>query len=135
MRLQVFILMGMTLVLLASCSPREGAYEAQRHRGYQVPMNNAGILSETLSEVIAVEATNSRRTASNTLEVWAEVRNRETSRRSIAVRARFYDKNRAPIETTRWSPMFVAPLSVTTYKTAATDLDAVYYYVEIREAE
>jgi len=85
---------------------------------------------------VAVESTNSRRTPTGTLEVWAVIRNRTDHPLQIEGRTQFFDASQAPIENpTAWQRVSLPPNSVATYKECSTRVhDVAYYYIEIREA-
>jgi hypothetical protein len=99
-------------------------------------LNNAGILDDSLRYKIAIEATNSRRSATQTLEVWAELRNRTDFPLTIECRVRWYDKSKAPVdEPTAWQKVFLEPNSLGVFKELSTSVyEIAYYYIEIREA-
>jgi hypothetical protein len=84
---------------------------------------------------IAVESTNSRRTATGTLEAWAVIRNRTNNPLQIEGRTTYFDKDKVPCEEpTAWQRLFLQPNSVGTYKDFSTKVHEVnYYYIEIRE--
>ena len=84
---------------------------------------------------IAVEATNSRRTETGTLEAWATLRNRTSFPLQIEARTHFFDKTRAPLEgPTAWQRVHLAPKSVASYKERSTRVEGIgYYYIEVRE--
>lgn len=117
-----------------ACKPTEGAFAGQRQAGYEVPMNNVGILSEHLSKTLAVEAVNSTRNNTNMLEVWVQLRNRLGERRPVSVRTNFYDANKRPLETTPWQLVYIEPRGVASYSVATIKPDAAQYYVEVKEA-
>lgn len=100
-------------------------------------LNNAGIIDDSLRYKIAVEATNSRRTATQTLEVWAELRNRTDYPLVLECRVRWYDKDRAPAdEPSAWQRLFLDPNSIGVYRESSTKVhELAYYYIEIREAK
>lgn len=84
---------------------------------------------------IAVEATNSRRTPTGTLEVWAMVRNRTDRNLQIEGRVHFYDGEHVECEpVSAWRRLHLPPQAVDTYREASTRIHEVaYYYIEIRE--
>ena len=84
---------------------------------------------------IAVESTNSKRTPTGTLEVWALLRNRTDYPLQIEGRTQFFDADKNPLEgPTAWKRVDLAPNSTATFRDYSTKTDAVaYYYVEIRE--
>ena len=84
---------------------------------------------------IAVESTNSRRTETGTLEVWAILRNRTDQPLQLEGRTQFFDVDKAPAEDpTAWQRVFLPPQAVATYKESSTKVNGIgFYYVEIRE--
>lgn len=84
---------------------------------------------------IAVESTDSRRTPTGTLEVWAVLRNRTDFPLQIEGRTQFFDAAKAPAEgPTAWQRVYLPPQSVATYRELSTKVNEInYYYVEIRE--
>ena len=73
---------------------------------------------------IAVEQTNSRRTATGTLEVWATLRNRTDYPLQIEGRSQFFDSDQAPVEgPTAWQSVFLPANSVATYKEFSTKVE------------
>lgn len=102
----------------------------------QARLNNAGILDDSLKLKIAVEGTNSRRTATQTLEVWAELRNRTDYPLMLECRVRWYDATKAPVdEPSAWQRITLEPNGLAVYKEFSTAIYGIsYYYIEIREA-
>jgi hypothetical protein len=84
---------------------------------------------------IAIESTNSKRTPTNTLEVWAVLRNRTDYPLQIEARTQFFDSNKVPIEgPTAWQRVHLPPQSLDTYREFSTKTGEIsYYYIEIRE--
>ena len=84
---------------------------------------------------IAVESTNSRRTPTGTLEIWAVLRNRTDHPLQVEGRAQFFDADKVPSDgPTAWQRVYLPPQSVATYKEFSTKIHEVsYYYVELRE--
>ncbi|MFQ5417322.1 MAG: hypothetical protein ACE5FL_09780 [Myxococcota bacterium] len=84
---------------------------------------------------IAVEATDSRRTPTGTLEVWATLRNRTNFDLQIEGRTTFFDGRKVPIETpTTWRRVFLPANSIGSYSELSTGVEVAYYYIEVREA-
>ena len=94
-----------------------------------------GPKDKTKRAKIAVEKTNSRRSPTGTLEVWAVLRNRTDYPLQIEGRTQFFDNDKAPSEgPTAWQRVYLPPQSVATYKEFSTKIQNInYYYVEIRE--
>jgi hypothetical protein len=84
---------------------------------------------------IAVESTDSKRTATGTLEAWAVLRNRTDYPLQIEGRTTFFDASKSPAENpTAWQRVMLPPQAVGTYRDYSTKTDEVnYYYIEIRE--
>ncbi len=84
---------------------------------------------------LAVEATDSRRAPTGTLEVWATLRNRTNHDLQIEGRTTFFDARRVPIRTpTAWRRVFLPANSIGSYSEFSTDVEVAYYYIEVREA-
>lgn len=132
-RLAVLMLVVATAGGCRSNAVNEGAFAGTRHTRYEIQMNNVGVLSEWLAQRIAVEESNSARSATNTLEVWAQLRNRIQGSYQITARTHFYGPDRRPLETTGWTTIHLQPLGVATYTTSSLNDNALYYYIELRE--
>ncbi len=100
-------------------------------------LNNASIVDDSLRRKIAIEATNSRRTETQTLEVWAQVRNRTDFPLQIECHVLWYDRDLAPVDaTTAWKRLYLEANSIGTYREFSTNVhDISYYYIEIREGK
>jgi len=129
---------------------REGAAPGLRVRGERAPyaqvrMNTVNILDDSLQDwqgdekdrrgKIAVESTNSRRTETGTVEVWAILRNRTDHPLQLEGRVQFFDQTQAPVEgPTAWQRIYLPPNAVATYTEISTRvMDVGNYYIEIRE--
>jgi hypothetical protein len=103
-----------------------------------IQYNTVVILDKSLQgnkAKLAVENTNSRRTQSGTLEVWAVIRNRTDFQLQIEARAQFFNAEQTPSEgPTAWQRIFLPPQSVQTYREYSTKINEIsYYYIEVRE--
>ena len=137
------ILMLAALVLAAACAEydvREGSFAPVRVRdenlpGTQVRWNNVSLLDASIQNKIFVEGTNSRRTPTGTLEVWALFRNRTDYPLQIECRASFYDSTYAPVEgPTGWQRLFLPPNATAHYTNVfSTQVEIGYYNIEVRE--
>ena len=145
------LLMTLALLLavsLAGCktvAPTEGAAPGVKVNDPNAPyatirMNTVNIIDKSLqvgaAGKIAVEQTNARRTATNTLEVFAVLRNRTDYPLQVEGSTQFFDANQAPVEgPTAWQRVHLPPNGVATYKEMSlrNDSSIAYYYVEIRE--
>ena len=108
-------------------------------------MNSVGILDKSLADwqgrddrrrsKIAVEATDSKRTQTGTLQVWATLRNRTDYPLQIEGRTHFYGPDQDPVEgPTAWQRLHLPANSVGHYKEFSTRIEGIeFYYIEIRE--
>ena len=119
---------------------KEGSYAPVRVRdqnlqGTQIRWNNVSILDRSIQNKVFVEATNSRRTPTNTLEVWALFRNRTDYPLQLQCRASFYDATQAPVEgPTAWQRLMLPPNGTAHYKNVfSTIVDVGFYNIEVRE--
>ncbi len=131
------------LITIGGCREydvKEGSYAPVRVRdqnlqGTQIRWNNVSILDSSIQNKVFVEATNSRRTPTNTLEVWALFRNRTDYPLQLQCRASFYDATQAPVEgPTAWQRVMLPPNGTGHYKNVfSTIVDVGYYNIEVRE--
>jgi hypothetical protein len=151
------------LVCIAGCSTvdvREGAAPGVRVPEVGIRYNSVGIIDKSLQDwdgpvfdptwssmfaggrkerdkksKIAVESTDSKRSGTGTLEVWAVLRNRTDHALQIEGRTTFFDAGKAPAEKpTAWQRVMLPPQAVATYRDFSTKVEEVnYYYIEIRE--
>lgn len=141
----IFSLFGAVLMLLTmnACGDHymvhEGSSAPVRIRddnlpGTQIRWNNVSLLDKSIENKILVEGTNSRRTATNTLEVWALFRNRTDYPLQIEARASFFDASQAPIEgPTAWQRVMLPPNANGHYKEFSTRVNIGFYTIEVRE--
>ena len=142
-RFRFAIVMLAALILAAACAEydvREGSFAPVRVRdenlpGTQVRWNNVSLLDRSIKHKIFVEATNSRRTPTGTLEVWALFRNRTEYPLQLEARASFYDANKAPLEgPTAWQRIYLPANATGNYSEIfSTVIDIGYYNIEVRE--
>ncbi|MEX2285391.1 MAG: hypothetical protein WEE89_23095 [Gemmatimonadota bacterium] len=123
------------VLLMSGCIKRDemSAVQATRNLGYNTPMNTAAFVDPGLERRFTVEQTSAARSATNTLIVKAEVRNRTEADTKLSLRTRFYDAQRQPVEESSWAVLYVAKRGLKTYETSSTRTDAVFYYVEVME--
>ncbi len=127
--------------LLAGClSVREGT-----HRPIHVPpgkYHQTGVLwdnfvltDDAIADKVAIENQGSRRTATGTLEVWAQVRNRTDFPLQVEARVQFYDSNRTPIESpSSWQRLMLPANTISTWsQTSLKTSEVAHYFGEIRE--
>ena len=125
------------------CAPqyhvKEGNLDPVRVRdphfaGTQIRWNSVALLDLSIKNKIFVEATNSRRTPTGTLEVWAVLRNRTDYPLQLEARTAFYDVDKAPVEEpTAWQRIYLTSNATVHYKTSSTLVDIGFYNIEIRE--
>lgn len=105
----------------------------ERFPGTRARMNNVGLLDDELGSKIAVEMTNGKRTPSNTVEAWAQLRNRTDHPQQLECRVLWYFADESPAEEpTAWQRLFLDPNSFATCKGLSTRIDVEYYYIEVR---
>ena len=140
------ICFGLTWLLAAmlviGCSPyqiKEGTYAPVQVRdpnfpGTQIRWNNVSLLDRSIENKIFVETSNSRRTATGTLEVWSILRNRTDYPMQLEARVSFYDADQAPVEgSTAWNRIYLAPNATAHYREYSTRNDIGFYHIEVRE--
>lgn len=131
------------MLMIAGCnnySVREGSFAPVRVRdtnlpGTQIRWNNVSLLDASIHQKIFVEATNSRRTPSGLLEVWALFRNRTDYPLQIECRSSGYDSNYAPMEEpTAWTRIHIPPNGSANYKNVFLSQNSISFYnIEVRE--
>lgn len=130
------------VVWASGCNPyrvNEGSYSPVNVRdanapGAQIRWNNVALLDQSIANKIATEATNTRRTATNTVEVWATLRNRTDFSIQLEARTSFYDVNQGPLEgPSSWQRLFLPPNGTVSYSEFSTRTDVGYYTIEVRE--
>lgn len=150
--MKLLTMIGLLTVLLTACSTvvQEGASPGVRVQEARAPqagirLNTVQIIDDGLQQwqgkdsqrwsKISVESTNSRRTATGTLEVWGVLRNRTDYPLQIEGRTTFFDQYEVPSEKpTAWRRVMLPPNGVTAYKELSVGTnDIAYYYIEIRE--
>lgn len=134
--------------LLSACAPtqqriNEGAAPGIRITDERAPnarlnLDTVAILDKSLqndrSGKLAIEASGGRRTATNTLEVFATIRNRTDFPLQIEGRVQFFDDVGAPLEgPSAWTRVFLDPNGISAYKERSTRVDVAHYYIELRE--
>ena len=140
-----FLLCCLSILMIAGVGcreydVREGSFAPVRVRDNNLPAtqirwNNVSLLDPSIQNKVFVEATNSRRTATGTLEVWALFRNRTDYPLQLECRASFYDAGYAPVEgPTAWQRIYLPPNAVGNFKNLfSTVIDVGYYNIEVRE--
>ncbi|MFP4459649.1 MAG: hypothetical protein ACLFSQ_08700 [Candidatus Zixiibacteriota bacterium] len=100
------------------------------------PLNQVVFLDNELSARIAVDDIGSNRTATNTLEVWTQLRNLSRHKDyRLSVRTHFYDASGRELEVTEWQFLYLTELGVETYRTQSIQKDIDSYYIEVKEVE
>ena len=131
-------------LLLAGCArievdegPGPGVRVRDNRAPYAKPrMDAVAVLDRTLRNKIAVEQTNTRRSPTGTLEVWALLRNRTDYPLQVEGRAQFFDLDRVPVEgPSAWQRLALPGNSVATYREFSALTSGIgHYYIELREA-
>ena len=136
----VVFLAGVVFFMSGCYEIREGSSAPVRIRdeslpGAQIRWNNVSLLDPSIQNKILVEATNTRRTATGTLEAWATFRNRTNYPLQLEARSSLYDANQAPIEgPTAWQRVYLPPNATAHYTNPfATKIDIGFYTIEVRE--
>ncbi len=139
----LMLLLAVAAFILTACGEhylvKEGSSAPVRIRddnlpGTQIRWNNVSLLDKSIANKILVEATNSRRTATNTLEVWALFRNRTDYAQQLEARASFFDASQMPLEgPTAWQRIILPPNANGHYKEFSTNINIGYYTIEVRE--
>lgn len=93
-------------------------------------------LQNSQNSKIAVEAQGARRTATGTLTVMVQLRNRTDFPQMLEARAHFFDSSFAPIEKpSAWNRVPMEANGIASFQETSLGTQAVaHYYVEIREA-
>ena len=138
-------------LLLAACQPmpvqqsQEGAQFGVRVHdanapGARIQYDQVVILDKALQNSqngkIAVEAQGGRRSATGTLNVMVQLRNRTDFPQTLEARAHFFDNGYAPIEKpSAWSRIPMEANGIASFQESSLGTNTVaHYYVEIREA-
>ncbi|CAH0280893.1 hypothetical protein SRABI118_03773 [Massilia sp. Bi118] len=141
------ILAALALPLAACQAPpsQEGAQLGVRVDDARAPTarvmyDQVVILDKSLQSAtagkIAIENQGTRRTATGTLNVIVQVRNRTDFPQTIEARASYFDAGFAPTEKpSAWNRLYLPPNAVATYQESSMGAaNVAHYYVEIREA-
>ncbi len=142
------------MLMLAGCvTPRlsEGPSPGTRVRSNIAPnarvsMDTVQIIDRDLQRTdgrgrttgkLAVEATDSERSGSGTLEVWATIRNRTDYPLQIEARVQFFDEAEAPMEgPSAWKRIHLPPNGTGIYRERSLGVERIaHYYVEVQEAQ
>lgn len=139
---------AIVLMSLAACQTpvsEEGAQFGVRVNDARAPTarimyDQVVILDKQLQNVrngkIAVESQGARRTATGTLNVIVQLRNRTDYPQVVEARASFFDSGFAPTEKpSGWNRIHLEPNGIATYQESSMAAGTVgHYYVEIKEA-
>jgi hypothetical protein len=136
----VAVLVPALLLPVAGCvryNVREGSRPATEvvTPGTQARLDNVAMLTEGLERRVAVQRSDARRTPTNTLEVWCTLRNRTNHPQKVELRTQFFSCERTPLEGPgAWTPIYLEPDAIETYRTFSTGVNADHYYIELMEA-
>jgi hypothetical protein len=143
---RIFAASCMLMALAACQSPSpEGAQMGVRVNDANAPnarimFDQVVILDKALQSAnagkLAIESQGPRRTATGTLNVIVNVRNRTDFPQVLEARTSFFDSGFAPTEKpSGWTKVHLDPNGIGTYQESSLATAAVaHYYVEIREA-
>lgn len=85
---------------------------------------------------VSIESMGMAPTPTGTQEIWVTFTNLTDYPQNLQVRARFFDKDKRPIEDySAWKRVHMAPKGASTYKTMSLTPAAAYFYVEAKEAD
>jgi hypothetical protein len=97
-------------------------------------LNNVALLDDSIARKIEVQRSGSRRTATDTLQVFAVYRNRTDYSLQIESRVWFMDTDKNTVEgPTAWKRIMLDPNAIVNWKELSTERDISYYYIEVRE--
>lgn len=139
---------ALLLLSLSACQApvsQEGAQFGVRVNDAQSPnarimYDQVVILDKNLQNAhngkIAVEAQGARRTATGTLNVIVQLRNRTDYPQVLEARTSFFDSGFAPTEKpSGWNRLHLEPNGIASYQESSMAANNVgHYYVEIKEA-
>lgn len=145
-------MMGIMSLVAAGCATPPPAENTHTHRehvrinegtspavrvetvGTNERLNQVGFTTNGLQRRVEVQQTGASRTPTNTLEVWARLRNRTDYTQRIQLRTLFLRADQSPLEDQQaWQELHLQPNTFGTYRTKSTRTDAAYYYIEIQE--
>lgn len=132
--LSISLLLLMSLAILGGCATGTGT---ARQTGIQ--MDTVAILDPSLwnkkSYKISIEGNGARRTPTDTVEVWTQIRNHTGYPLQIEWRVQFFDQNKAPVEgPTAWQRVQLPPQALSVCRQSSLGTENLnHYYIEIRE--
>ena len=137
------LVLTVAALLLTACGDhyrvKEGSSAPVRIRddnlpGTQIRWNNVSLLDKSIANKVLVESTNSRRTATNTLQVWALFPQPDRFPPAARGPHHFFDASQMPFEgPTAWQRIMLPPNANGHYKEFSTRVDIGYYTIEVRE--
>jgi len=103
----------------------------------EMPLNSVSITDYAIINKLYVRAANAQRTATGTVEVYAQVINCTDFPLNAEARTQFYDANQAPSEpVSAWRRFALSPRTSNTYRESSIGREtAAYYMVELRETK
>lgn len=127
-----FVLIGSGCATEIVEGQRPGQYVPQA----SIQMNSAGFATLYLADKVAIERNAWSRSATGTVQVVAMLRNRTDYPQVIELQTMFFDQNKMPLgNPSTWEKVFLQPQAFANYSCLSTDVDAAYFYVQIREAK
>lgn len=103
----------------------------------EMPLNSVSITDYAIINKIFVRATNARRTATGTVEVYSQIVNCTDYPLQAEVRTQFYDAAQMPSEpVSAWKRFALPPRTSNTYQESSIGTKAAaYYMIELRETK
>lgn len=145
MKIVIAALCGMVLLTACQTPSQEGAQMGVRVNDVNAPnarvmFDQVVILDKALQSSqagkIAIESQGTRRTATGTLNVIVQLRNRTDYPQLLEGRVSFFDSGFAPTEKpSGWGRVHLEPNGIATFQESSmAAANVAHYYVELREA-
>jgi hypothetical protein len=100
----------------------------------QARLDRAGFLTNGLNRRIAVQRLGANRSPTNTLAVWATLRNRTDYEQHVLARIQFFGRDREPLEgPSAWQTVHLTGNGIETVRFQSTKVEVNHFYIEIKE--
>lgn len=140
----------LAFAVVACASPLPQPIQPHQQVAFSTPspvMNTVNIIDDTLQRTtekerggtivgtkLAVEGAGQNMTATNSREVWVNLRNLTDYPQNIEARVTWYDVNERPVDgPTSWTRIFLPQNAGEIYRSQSISLQADAFYVEVRE--
>lgn len=138
------------LLALAACTTPTSLPQKSGLSTTSLEMNSVKIIDRKLVESwytpltrreygygkVSIESMGMAPTPTGTQEIWVTFTNLTDYPQNLQVRARFFDKDKRPIEDySAWKRVPMPPKGAVTYKEMSLTPAAAYFYVEAKEAD